>query len=359
MRILKIPYALVAADYEASNYNIESSNPSSRSQRFSTAQHLATEILPVVPENPPLFTHCNPPWAPYNYTLWYNLIAQSQGLQEGQYHEVVIPGFLYEDMMRCHSAWVATGRIHNTIMTEMLEALESTKAGRKLASLLDGEKKWFMKLDQMSPKDSPMGGKLPSLTVRDVIMKLCTSMRAHSCLQREKEDAEKENREMKIKLVLNRWDEDMDDAREFRVFVPPSAAAAGAINDFSTAPKLEDFKISAISQYKWPFVFQTPWDYTLEETVSNVETGANAVLRDIITYTKEELTGAMRDLLLKHGFSFDIMLVQDGNVQLIEINPFGALSGCGASLFNWILDGKTLYGLEEAQFAVTLDEAAQ
>ena len=65
------------------------------------------------------------------------------------------------------------------------------------------------------------------------------------------------------------------------------------------------------------------------------------------------------DLLLKHGFSFDVALERHGSVQLVEINPFGALSGCGACLFNWVRDGRMLYGLEEAQFAVTLDDAGR
>jgi hypothetical protein len=45
-------------------------------------------------------------------------------------------------------------------------------------------------------------------------------------------------------------------------------------------------------------------------------------------------------------------------VQLVEINPFGALSGCGACLFNWVMDRKVLYGLEKAQFTVTVKDAA-
>lgn len=144
----------------------------------------------------------------------------------GEYHEIVIPGFLYEDMMRCHSAWVTTGHIHSAVLEEMLETLKSTKAGQELVSLLDGERKWFIRLGHMSSKDSPMGSGLPSLTVRDIMTKLCMSMRAYTCLQREKAHAEKEDKEMKIKLMLNRWDEGMHPGTEFRVFVSPPAAAA-------------------------------------------------------------------------------------------------------------------------------------
>lgn len=351
MRVLRIPYSLVAADNASINFVAHSSHPSSRSQRFSTAHHDAAEILLVVPEKAPSFTHSSPPWEPYGYNLWHKLIARSQGLEPGEYHEIVLPDFLYEDMMRCHGAWVAADRMHQAILAEIIEILQFSKAGKALRSFLDGQKEWFIRFDQTSPKDSPMGGKLPSSTLREIITKLCTSMQAYGCLQREKENAAREGREMSIKLVLDRWDDGMDTAREFRVFVPPPAAAAAT--DSETC---KNFKISAISQYKWPFVFEAPWGFTLEETVAKVETGAKAVLQDIVTYATEELLGDTLELLLKHGFSFDVALERHGNVRLVEINPFGALSGCGACLFNWILDGRVLYGLEEAQFAVTLDE---
>jgi hypothetical protein len=58
------------------------------------------------------------------------------------------------------------------------------------------------------------------------------------------------------------------------------------------------------------------------------------VLKGIVAYTEKELSGEVTELLLKYGFSFDIALQEDGSVQLVEINPFGALSGCGACLFN-------------------------
>lgn len=362
MRIVKIPYSLVAADVAAENAAAkginDSSDSSSSTRRFGAAHHCVSDILPVVPENPPFFAHCDPPWTSYSYTLWHRLIAKSQGLQGGEYHEVVIPGFLYEDMMRCYSAWITTGRIRKGVLEEMLETLKSTKAGQELVSLLDGERKWFIRLDHMSPKDSPMEGGLPSLTVQDVMTKLCTSMRAYTCLQREKVDAVKEDREMKIKLVLNRWDGGMDPGREFRVFVsPPAAAQARTTNHPMAAPRPDDFRISAISQYRWTLVLAVSRGVTLEEMVAKVEVGSNAVLQDIVKYMKEKLTEHVVDMLLKHGFSFDVALKPDGTVQLVEINPFGALSPCGACLFKWIRDGKALYGMEEAQFAVTLDEA--
>jgi hypothetical protein len=83
-------------------------------------------------------------------------------------------------------------------------------------------------------------------------------------------------------------------------------------------------------------------------------TSARKVLENIVTYTEKELSKDMMGLLLKYGFSFDVALQSDGSVQLVDINPFGAMSGCGACLFNWVLDGKVMYGLEEPQFTVTV-----
>ncbi|KAL1597442.1 hypothetical protein SLS59_007472 [Nothophoma quercina] len=81
--------------------------------------------------------------------------------------------------------------------------------------------------------------------------------------------------------------------------------------------------------------------------------GATKVLEDTKAFMREEL---LEDTM-KHGFSFDVALQKDGSVQLVEINPFGALSGCGACLLNWVKDGRAMYGLDEdLVFAVTLDE---
>ena len=92
----------------------------------------------------------------------------------------------------------------------------------------------------------------------------------------------------------------------------------------------------------------------MQQTVDLVSLGAMKVLEDIVAYTKE-LSEEITELLLRYGFSFDVTLQRNGGVQLVELNPFGALSGCGACLFNWVLDGRVMYGLEEPQFIVTLD----
>lgn len=346
MQIRIVDYALVAADHHEVKHLQDTSHPTSRSQRFNTAHHNRLDILPVISESPS-FTHEQPPWTAYGYVLWQPLIARSQKMSES--HIIQIPGFLYEDLMRCHAAWIATNQFPPKLINETVMAWQSTKRGKELMKVLDGEKRWFIRLDQMSPKDSPFGGKEPSSTFEDVIVKLCSSMRAWNCLQNERANAEAQKRELKIDLVLNPWDSEMDAGREFRVFVPPPAARGAE-------EEVGKLRVSVISQYKWPFPFACPFGLDIEQAADLVCAGADAVMNDIRAFVQDTISEQIRQLLIKHGFSFDVALQPDGTVQLVEVNPFGALSGCGACLFNWVKDGTVLYGLQsEIEFAVTLD----
>jgi hypothetical protein len=40
----------------------------------------------------------------------------------------------------------------------------------------------------------------------------------------------------------------------------------------------------------------------------------------------------------------------DGEVQVIELNPFGAMSGCGSCLFHWVNDAEVLYNINKGEF---------
>lgn len=237
MHLRTIPFSLVEADATTIAATQDTLHPSPRSQRFDTADHPLSAILSVVPETP-AFKHAEPPWTAYAYMLWHPLIARSQAMPE--HHSMLIPSFLHQDLLRCHSAWISSGRITPALLADVIADWTSTAAGKQLVPLLDGTRKWFIRLDQMSPKDSPLGGTLPSCTFEDVVSKICSSMRAYGCLQRKKDDAEKEGRGVQIKFVLHPWDEGMDPKREFRVFVPPPAARGGS----------ERFRVGAVSQYR-------------------------------------------------------------------------------------------------------------
>lgn len=347
MHIRTIPYHLVSADHVQVQSLQDTLHPTTRSQRFNTAHHTRLAILPIVPETN-TFTHKTPPWTAYRYTLWHPLIVRSQGIRES--HVVQIPSFLYHDLMRCHAAWLATNRVPRALVAEAVEAWQSTKGGKELMGVLDGEKDWFIRLDQMSPKDSAFGGTQPSTSFEDVVTKICTSMRAWGCLQREAELARRREGDVVMQLVLNPWDEAMDPRTEFRVFVAPPAAR-------DAPAEVAHLRVTAVSQYRWSFPFERPLGCTLEATARAVCRGADEVLVDVKKFVIEDMGEDMRNLLLEYGFSFDIALQRDGTVRLVEVNPFGALSGCGACLFNWVRDGRVLYGLEDdVEFIVTLDQ---
>jgi hypothetical protein len=350
MRVRVVPFSEVAA---------EVSKPS-RSQRFNTASHQLDEIAHIVPEHDN-FKHEIPTWKPFDYTIWMPLIAQSQQIPAEDHFVGRLPDFTWGDLMGlCHSASLMStdSKVWQSRLDETIETLESTKAGRELAAMFDGRRPWFVRLAQMSPKDSPLGGELPSWTLKEAIAKICSSMRVYGCLEREKEHAEEHKRDIEIKIAVNRWDPAMDTAREFRVFVPPPRAHLSC-NTVGNTKLRREMKISAISQYKWHSAFVSPYpNLDLEQTAERVRCGAQTILDQILLFMEDTLERDITIMLIRYGFTFDIIVKEKGEVQLIEINPFGARSVCGAGLLNWATDAKILYGFEEAVFAVTTEEYA-
>lgn len=115
----------------------------------------------------------------------------------------------------------------------------------------------------MSPKDSPFGGKEATRTLEALVKKICSSMRAWDSLQSARLDAEKQNAEIRIDLILNPWDASMDAGNEFRCFVPPPSARGADAT-------VQAMKLSAVSQYKWPFPFAHPHDFSVRGTAEAV-----------------------------------------------------------------------------------------
>lgn len=78
--------------------------------------------------------------------------------------------------------------------------------------------------------------------------------------------------------------------------------------------------------------------------------GAKALHRHIMAHE------AMTEDLRRRGFVFDIVEDSDDghSIRLIELNDFGAMTGCGSCLFHWLRDAKSLYGLlNDIEFRVT------
>jgi hypothetical protein len=152
MKVRIVPASCIAEDNTALAASQEIANPFSRSQRFNTIHHTHAEIVEAISEGD--FRHGNPPWVPYSYTLWQPLIAKSQGMTNS--HVLELPSLLCDDLMLLHSSWILADRVASDKLDVLIEDLMSTSTGQKLMSLLDGVQRWFFRLDQVSPKDSPL-----------------------------------------------------------------------------------------------------------------------------------------------------------------------------------------------------------
>ena len=153
-------------------------------------------------------------------------------------------------------------------------------------------------------------------------MRLATSVRDMAGIR----DSRNHDISQRIRMSLFPWRDDKQTKFEYRVFCPPTG------------------KTAAISQYKW----HSPWYHAslakkeLEHIASRLVEHCEVLYQQVITHPE------MTDILKQRGFVFDVTEnPKTQHVQLIVLNDFGALSGCGACLFHWIKDAKLLYGLEE------------
>jgi hypothetical protein len=137
-----------------------------------------------------------------------------------------------------------------------------------------------------------------------------------------------------INVCFLPFNDKMSAKHEYRVFCAPPIG-----------------EITAASQYKWhtPLVFQDCHSMVeIDNILGKIWNGIKLVHAEILS---ELGNGAMDLLLLEQGLSFDVMWkVDEQRCALIELNSFGARSGCGACLFHWIKDMDVLYGRRAASY---------
>lgn len=291
--------------------------------KFNTAQHSHDEIATVVPESPG-FQHVKPSMVPGKYYYWISLIMTSQGSKE--WHVLELSRHLASEILNVFSIWHITGNLNHDYIANLVDLFPArTLTGVDTRALCGSD--WFLRLDLCSPKDGKSGIQ-PARYVVDFVEKLCTSMRATTAIR----DILDEGPETKPRLYLVPYNKDMDPGREFRVFCPPPTG-----------------KIAAISQYRWT----EPLDICIPETAQayaqKVYTGASEIHREIMDHAEKLEDASILQTIRREGFSFDVAMPPAGQVQFVEINPFGAMSGCGSCLYHWIDDAALLYGLRESK----------
>lgn len=292
---------------------------------MATDEEIATLRNIVGPDTP----LSEPPRGIYSFSHFAALVQRSQSLDKDKNNicTAVLPVSLAKEIISAQTSYLITGNISaTTTLDDIKQAFLSSNPLSSLVAKLQTGKKWFTRLNDCSPKDSEKQT-LPITSIIELILCLSTSNRARGDFEAHIQD------DKPIHLFLHPWDVTMNQSVEFRCFVPPW--------------KSESCRIVAISQYHWYLPFPSD-DFTPRLVIDLAVKFATASLQDILATAFDK--GIYADLKY-WGFSFDIVVKNVSgageNVEVVEVNPFGARSGCGSCLFHWERDGSVLYGGRE------------
>ena len=292
-----------------------------RIDQYNTNMHSHTEIAAVIPEDS--FRHVYPDLTIEHFSDWASLIVSSQGVHE--WHEFHLSTSLVQQLIGAHNLWMAMRPIRQDIKDDMVDFFPQKTIHGVSSKSVFGGKKWFLRLDFCSAKDGSLGTK-PIKSLDDVLAALYTSKRATTELK--EMIAEPSSRPARLFLLL--YTDRMDPAREYRVFCPPRKE-----------------RITAISQYRWFEPFYIRDAKGAERAADKIWKGALRIHEQILQHAEGLCNANVKEKLRSEGFVFDVFEGDANDVQLIEINPFGAMSGCGSCLFHRIRDARVIYGEKE------------
>ncbi|KAH8590839.1 hypothetical protein B0O99DRAFT_633629 [Bisporella sp. PMI_857] len=271
---------------------------------------------------------------PTRFSPWLDLIARSRGIDRDQIQRVALTQRQGQLLFAASSSTVHTHVLNRTYVEELADEILPS-----FSHLVFPPSGLFLRLDACSPKDGKNGTQ-PLRNVDDVVLRITSSFRARNAIDGALKRTEKSGQDEGINFYFLPFNDKMSTAHEYRVFCAPPNGS-----------------ITAVSQYKWHT------RSVLQGRFSDRE--IDAILVDILKEIRrvhgeilEEIDASkMGTLLLTQGFSFDVMYDEDAQKgYLIELNTFGARSGCGSCLYHWIRDMDTLYGTEDdVEFRISVD----
>jgi hypothetical protein len=324
--------------------------------KFNTHFHTHAEIAAIIPEpEGNSHKHVYPDLTASHFSRWIDLIASSQGFPE--WHEIILSISLVQELLDANAIWALTGKaISDDAMEDLLARFpKRTSQAVETQTVFDGEKEWFLRLDFCSTKDARgEGGKKYASSIRtieDALQRISASKRAIRAL----EDILLKKAPGPARLFFVPHNEHMDTSREFRVFCPPVwtlSALSNKRHGRATQSRSNDRepslgRITAISQYRWHSPYHRPSLAAAQTDAAKVLACGNSIYAQILAYAAKLPDAGVLQRLRTEGFVFDIFEASSGEMQLLEINPFGAMSGCGSCLFHWIADAPLLYGIYE------------
>ena len=192
--------------------------------------------------------------------------------------------------------------------------------------------KYYVRLDTCCLRDTVHGfGEAKSID--DLSARLATSVREAKSLL----ILRKRSPESSINMWLLPWVPILPTLK-YRVFCPPPHLRPG---EPPGSPNIT--RITAVSQCK------------LNKEWGNAPFGPWAVLdvKEMLQYSQNLMKMILQSLgmtedLRTQGFVFDVGSIDRGLPdQLIDVQNFGAMTGCESCLFHWVRDAKLLYGFEE------------
>lgn len=163
------------------------------------------------------------------------------------------------------------------------------------------EGKWFFRFNSSSPKDGVHS--YPIISGKQVIEKICTSVRARNAL----EDGHNT-------IYFVKFESNWNSKREFRVFIRKG-------------------KVTCISQYN-------AYEKSILSGKSNNDI-KNAADR-IVKFLEIEILPKVIPAIKTEDLSADVYL-EDNYIRIIELNSFGYWQAAGSALFHWLDDKTKLY----------------
>lgn len=297
-------------------------------KEYNTHHHSYEEISRILPDlvDRPLSSR---PWL--LLSPWLDLIKSSRGLDNEVVHCIELKGGFFPLLQETSKVALRMDHIPADDEEDLAVSFpKKTTAGLEIEDVIQ-KAPYFVRMDACSLKDAQIGGPGPVQSVRDLYTRLTTSQRGMMGVNDQIDHLRSAGEPVRILMYLFPWDETMQANLEYRVFCPPSSGGT----ERSTKG------IAAISQYRW----HETWSHSKKTRAEQGEIAERLVKNCQQLYDQvihHDLTIASR------GFVFDVVENPDNQaVRLIELNEFGAQSGCGSCLYHWIEDARILYGREE------------
>ncbi|KAF1981662.1 hypothetical protein K402DRAFT_457865 [Aulographum hederae CBS 113979] len=326
---------------------LATSTPLTPQTDLNTHMHPLTDIQAAIPHLPHRAPDAIQPFV--LLSPWLDLIISSQRLDPADCHRIKLPSFYCENLFKAGKTWQVSREVRSSTKEELAGDFPlRTVEGKRMEEVFGSGKKYFVRLDTCNLKDAmELPGKgvwgrdvkvghLPLISSEQIWQRIVTSERGVEgidCLG---------NVGDLVFVYLFPWREEVGKGTEFWVFCPP------LLGD-----------LAAISQYKWLEALDLELgsdseggrrEERLRNWAEELWKGVKEVHGRIMDHPN------MTDDLKESGFTFDVAEVdlapgKDGEsskeVQLVELNPFGAMSGCGSCLFNWVKDARVIYGMED------------